>query len=77
MAVALFITTIQVPRSPAIRVSADGVRLSLSAFSQQLTWEQLGAPTTGAILTASISGTTLTISSYQSYSSTPLSLGLA
>lgn len=50
---------------PGDQVSADGVRLSLS-LSQPLTWEQLGAPTTGAIFTGAISGTTLTTSVLQS-----------
>jgi hypothetical protein len=50
---------------PGDQIDADGDRLSLS-LSQQLTLEQLGAPATGWIGTASIAGTTLTATATQS-----------
>lgn len=50
---------------PGDLMSADGVRLSLS-LAQQLTWEMLGAPTTGAICTAAFSHTAMTTSGLQS-----------
>lgn len=49
---------------PGDLISADGVRLSLS-LAQQLTFEMLGAPTVGAIFTASINGFNLTIGAVQ------------
>lgn len=50
---------------PGDLMSADGVRLSLS-LAQQLTWEMLGAPTTGAIFTGVLTAGVLTTSGLQS-----------